>query len=187
MYSYATHPQRTRWNQAKHFGWDRLPARVRRWLLSTQSTSLLIENANGAPPTINIVRHGWQQPYPNESLILGLRRNTYAWIREIEIITGNKYWMLARTIFPRSTLRYAGYPNIIGDQPIGQSLFRDKSTERSDFEVAQLYGAHAPLSNALKWNKSVWGRRSIFLIKGWPLLLSEVFLPTFQEHLESDS
>jgi chorismate--pyruvate lyase len=119
--------------------------------------------------------------------MLGMRRGVHAWVREVEMRAKNKPWMLARVIFPQDTLRHAGHPNIIGSAPIGHALFKDNRTERSHFEVAQLYGEHPPLSPVLKWDKTVWGRRSIFFIGGWPLLLSEAFLPIFQEHLESGS
>lgn len=93
--------------------------------------------------------------------------------------------MLARTVFPRSTLDHCPHPHITSNIPLGSILFGDRSVRRSHFEVAQLYGNHPPLSPTLAWNDVVWGRRSIFFIKSGPLLLSEVFLPAFQRYLES--
>ena len=185
MYPYTSFPQTIHWNKADNFSWDVLPARVRRWLFSTASTSALIQKGCEQTPIIDIVRHGWQYPHISECLVLGMKRNTYAWVREIRMLGADKPWMLARVIFPRATLRHAGHPNITGTAPIGHALFNDNRTSRSTFEIAQLYGKHPPLSHALKWESSVWGRRSVFFIDDWPILLSEVFLPIFQKYLES--
>lgn len=185
MYPYIIKPETPRWDRVTRFDWSQLPARARNWLLSSTSTSVLIEQACGVPPNIDIVHQGWLRAHPGEALTLGIRRTELSWIREVKIIARKKHWMLARTVFPRSTLRYCAQPRIIGKEPIGQILFKDNSTERSHFEIAQLYGGYPPLSQTLAWDSTVWGRRSIFFIGGWPLLLSEVFLPVFQNYLES--
>ena len=174
-----------KWRAAAHCSGRQLPARVRRWLLDGASTSQLMQQAGGTLPTVRLVSQRWAVPTAVEARFLELPRRRRALVREVKLLCRSETWMLARTIIPPCTLRGPGRQlRLLGERPLGQLLFRMSTLRRTPFEVAQLYGSHPPLSDTLHWPQAVWGRRSLFLLRGRPLLLSETFLSPFQHWLE---
>ena len=155
-----------------------------RWLLSRRSTSLSIRAASGSPPVIHLIQQGWYRPLPSEARWLRLSPGRLALIRQVEIFCADQRWMLARSVIPKQTLRNLRDLDLLGTKPIGQVLFSQPSMQRSDFCFALLYGDRPPLSPQLHFDRSVWGRRSLFTLRGHSLLLSEAFLPEFQHWLE---
>ena len=174
------------WRPAMRYtGW-RLPPGVRSWLLDGASTSQLMQQAGGGVlPTVRLISQRWVVPSSTERFFLNLPPRRRALIREVELLCRSEPWMLARTVIPPCTLRGPGRRlRLLGDEPMGQFLFRIATLQRTPFEVARLYGPHPPLSASLYWPEEVWGRRSLFLLYDRPLLLSETFLPRFQQWLE---
>ncbi len=173
------------WRAAvRYTGW-RPPPKVQSWLLDGTSTSRLMQQAGGVPPTVRLIRLGWAVPSSAEASVLNLPRRRRALIREVELLCRSEPWMLARTVIPPRTLQGPGRRlRLLGDEPMGQFLFGVSTLQRTPFEIARLYGPHPPLSPSLHWPEAVWGRRSLFLLYGQPLLLSETFLPSFQHWLE---
>ena len=60
---------------------------------------------------------------------------------------------------------------------LGERLFADRRIVRDDMEIARLEPGHALHALAGAGRASLWGRRSVFLIDGHPLLVNEIFLP----------
>ena len=172
------------WRHSAALDHRQLPTKTRRWLLSGASTSRLMTEAMGGAPEVRRLSQHWRRPAPAEARFLGFPPRRSALVREVEIHCRGERWMLARTVFPPRTLRINRDLNLSGAGSIGQVLFKQPSMRRSPFQVARLYGAFPGLSDTLRWPETVWGRRSLFWVRGAPLLLSETFLPNFSHWLE---
>jgi chorismate--pyruvate lyase len=88
--------------------------------------------------------------------------------------------VFARTVIPVRTLRGRQRRLArLGTRPLGAALFADPHLKRGEVEIARLAPGdgiyeHAAVQGAAD---GVWGRRSVFTLKGKPLLVSEFFLP----------
>ena len=102
-----------------------------------------------------------------------------AMIREVLLYCGDTPVVYARTIIPTSSLRGAlrGLA-LLGNKPLGAVLFSDKSMHRKPMEVTCIKPEHKCYSwMKYKGNETIWGRRSVFQLRGKELLVSEFFLP----------
>ena len=96
-------------------------------------------------------------------------------VREVELYGDGVRLTYGRVTIPSKTYdQYAELFGSLGEEPIGEKiLYRLEGVEREAFEYAYLE------------DKSCWGRRSIFTINGYPLLVTEGFfstLPEFSSH-----
>ncbi len=165
-----------------------LPPQVARWLFDRRSTSRLMQEASGLPMRVRVTRCAWMPLSRTEARALGLRQPQPALVREVQLLCGSELWMLARTVALRRALRGPfRWFGALGERPLGTALSQRPRIARSAFQVAQLGGDAPPLSSGLPCAQSVWGRRSLFLLDGQSMLLSEVFMPIFQRWLERSS
>lgn len=103
-------------------------------------------------------------------------------VREVVLYCDDVPQVFARSLLPLSSLtgeqqRLA----TLGNQSLGQVLFNHPSLKRKRIEVASFTpeSSVATLANYYKQSLEglLWGRRSVFLIEGKPLMVAEVFLP----------
>ena len=89
-------------------------------------------------------------------------------IREVILYGDQKPLVYARSIIPKLTLS-KGYPGLgkIGSKPLGDLLFQSQLFIKTHREFAQF---QAPSEEV------VWGRRTHYLVRGYPLSVMEVFL-----------
>ena len=171
-----------RWRPQRRLTRARLPAGLRPWLLDTGSlTQRLIVAARG-DFRVELLRQRWTRPMRNEARALGLRPEAHAWVREVRLVCGGVPWVYARTVMPRAMLTGAERRLArLRSRSLGAVLFADPSTERGEIEVVELkpddrlYERAAAVAGARP--ALMWGRRARFLLKGKPLLVSEIFLP----------
>lgn len=86
----------------------------------------------------------------------------------------SKDWVFARSVLPNELCNSA-WSNL-GNQPLGQRIFNDKSFVRSEFEIGQLRFhplTHQPFVDGNEY----WARRSKFKIDRFELIVAEAFLP----------
>ena len=118
-------------------------------------------------------------PAFDEIVALGMQPRTQALVREVLLCCNDKPLVYARTIIPLSSMRGAlrGLA-LLGNRPLGAVLFSDPSMTRQPVEVALLHASHVyhERIDGLT-TEPVWGRRSVFTLKGEKLLVSEFFLP----------
>lgn len=89
-------------------------------------------------------------------------------IREV-ILYGNSIPLVfARSIIPR-LVSTKGYPGLesIGSKPLGDLIFESDLFVKTHREFAEFQNADS---------KKIWGRRTQFQVKGYPLSIMEVFL-----------
>ena len=115
-------------------------------------------------------------------------------VREVLLLCDNKPQVFARSLLPLSSLTGAEQALAnLGTQSLGQVLFNNPSLERQTIEVAEFDrdSSVTKLACDLKLNveKTLWGRRSIFVLENKPLMVAEVFLPdafAYQQNTDSE-
>ena len=89
-------------------------------------------------------------------------------IREVVLYGDLVPLVFARSIIPNLTAA-KGYPGLgtIGSKPLGDLLFQSELFIKTHREFAQFLTSSEGL---------VWGRRTLYLVRGYPLSVMEVFL-----------
>ena len=89
-------------------------------------------------------------------------------IREVMLFGNSSPLVYARSIIPNLTSS-KGYPGLgsIGTKPLGDLLFQSKLFVKTKREFAQF---------KMLDGKIVWGRRTNYLVRNYPLSVMEVFL-----------
>lgn len=124
----------------------------------------------------------------DEAPLLGLACGDWAWVREVLLCADGVPVVYARSVLPRATVR-AGSRLFarIGSRPLGEALFANPKVVRGDLSCTRLGprdARHRAASAALAPRKlpvSLWGRRSVFRLRGRALLVTEIFLPEILE------
>lgn len=158
------------------------PHPLHAWLTSRGSLTARIKaHVNN----FNLVRLKQLAQLPNmdERRELGLRRGELAIVREVLLRDADHVLVFAHSVVTRSDLRGAWRGlSRLGARPLAEMLFNDPTVVRLPMEYRQIDSRHplfrraqlvAPVAVA-----SVWARRSVFIKRGRPLLVTEVFLTT---------
>ena len=89
-------------------------------------------------------------------------------IREVILYGDSEPLVYARSIIPNQTSS-KGYPGLgsIGSKPLGDLLFQSELFIKTNREFAQFQTPDKEV---------VWGRRTHYLVRGYPLSVMEVFL-----------
>lgn len=173
--------QELRWLPVNRINRAVIPLPLRDCLLDTGSlTSRLTRYCRGKF-NLQLKVQSWQRPLPEETRVLCLRRGSFALVREIYLQCDDIPWVYGRSIIPARTCtsterRLAFW----GQRSLGNYLFSDRNTWRSEIEIAKIHPQdrlfNLARKNKVAGNSPLWGRRSIFYIRNKPLLVVEVFL-----------
>ena len=190
------------WRQAlAGGGWrgsgEELPAAAAAWLLHQGSLTEKLRGRCGSLK-VRIVRQGWFsgslktneasfcEAKTNEASFCEAKTDTAGlpgletakaggvaaaaservWLREVMLFGDGVPWVFAQTLLPESGARGAAAGlTELGDEPIGPWLFARRTRRQS-----------------LQWRRDeggLYARRSMLLLEGSPLQISELFLPQF--------
>jgi chorismate--pyruvate lyase len=168
-----------------------MPAALRPWLRDAGSLTARIR-ARCTRFTVQVVCQELAAVHRDEALLLGLRPGERAWVREVLLVADGRPVVFARSLLPRRNVR--GAWNLfhgMGSRPLGQALFADPAISRLplacwrlDRRDARYHRALAALTRhapAQSLPRTLWARRSIFLLRGSALMVSEAFLPEILE------
>lgn len=156
------------------------PAVLWDWLLDPASLTQRLQSVCGEF-RVEVLQSAWLRPSHDELRTLGLRADQRALVREVYLLCDGRPWVFARTVIPRETLS-GKYRRLtyLGSRSLGAVLFSDKTMRREEVHVAHLAPMHALYARAahrlVHKPPGLWGRRSLFYLRGRPLLLSEIFL-----------
>lgn len=163
----------------------RVPARAASWVFDTGSLTSRLRGHCDGRFRVRVLFHGWALPGPGEARVLGLGRIRGALIREVHLYCGDAPVVFARTVIPASTARGRNRRVAhLRERPLGAFLFADPTLEREALEVIEaMPGRDIRRRSAGTETRDgrVWGRRSVFRLRGRPLLVAEVFLPALFE------
>lgn len=175
------YPNRDIWFDCRRFNQSQLPSYIRTWILDMGSLTERLINTSNHNFEVQVLSQGWSRPRRNESQLLGLEPREMALVRETALLCHGVPWVFARSIIPlpilSGRLRYLRkYKN----KPLGHLLFRDPYLHRSPYQLAAIDPGELPNCLDLVEAPTLWGRRSCFFLKDKPLLVSEIFLPSFK-------
>ncbi|MCG8378205.1 MAG: chorismate lyase [Proteobacteria bacterium] len=170
-----------RWQSKQCLKIHAIDKRLRSFLFQTGSLTRYIQQSSKAAIQVELETETWGFPMRDEASLLGIRTAEYAFIRESWLKSSNKRIVYARTIIPGKTLKGKTRKLAnIGNKPLGEILFADKTTHRSSIRYGKVM-PNCDLYELIKDNvnekEEIWGRQSLFYIQYKPLLISEVFLP----------
>lgn len=177
------------------------PLHLRPWLYDTGSLTKRLQNLSHTPIEVSVLRQTVGQARADEARLLGCAERTATVIREVILWGNGEPWVFARSLLPLSSLQGPlKRLRKLDNTPLGHLLFTYPSVKRDPIEVACVRpprpASSASFQSLSSQSKSIryvparwqgeqvlWGRRSRFMIHQKPLLVSEVFLPHFEQLL----
>ena len=178
-------PNWIEWRQLRHAV---VPFNIFQWLRDKGSLTTRIRYNCKERFRVNVLEQGWGRPFYSEQQQLSMRNKERAVIRAVHLLCDDIPWVFARTLIPASSLRGpAKRLTMLGDKPLGAVLFADPTIKRGQTQVARLLPRHPLFSYATRridpQPAEIWGRRTIFYLAGYPILVNEIFLPDVPEYL----
>ncbi len=183
------HPGESRWQDYRHFfrhadtrdNASRLPDTIKPWLLDNGSLTKRLVRASGGQFRVKVLNQQWQQPRFSERRLLDMGSRETSIVREVLLLCFNEPWVFARSVIPARSVRgHLRQLRKLSDSSLGAMLFSDPSMQRHPFELALIDGNSPQLPTSLHSAQNIWGRRCRFELAGHPLMVSEIFLPTFR-------
>jgi chorismate--pyruvate lyase len=114
----------------------------------------------------------------HEASLLALNLTDNFWTREVYLFGDGQPWVYARSLMPSD---HSGEQlkqiKQLKQKPLGEMLFSG-----NNLTIESRFIAEFPLTNTLNPNNradisSLWGRRTLFRVNRFPLIISEIFLP----------
>lgn len=160
-----------------------LPRGMDGWLRDTGSlTARIRSRCDGF--AVRVLRQRLGKVLDDEALLLGSRHGDWAWVREVLLLADGVPVVYARSVMPQATVRAGSRLfSTIGSRPLGAALFANPRVQRGELACARLDvrdARHRAASAALaprSLPRELWGRRSVFRLRGRALLVTEIFLP----------
>lgn len=178
------------------YGWQtitqqtlrQMPVNLVDWITKVNHLKLALAQQGFKPELILIDQRHDQLPF-EESELLQAHNGL---IRQIYLADNGKPLTYGRTVVPEKTYQaFAHQFETLGARAIGETLLHDKANVvRGAFEFG-LVAADTELFQAAaqQYDKplnSLWGRRSLFLLRGYPLLITELFFPHLPQYETAD-
>ncbi len=156
------------------------PHPLHAWLTSRGS---LTSRIKARAKNFNLIRLKQLAQLPNidERRELGLRDGELAIVREVLLRDDECVLVFAHSVATRRDLRGAWRGlSRLGSRPLAEMLFNDPTVVRLPMEYRKIDVRHPLYRRAQQVaafaTANVWVRRSVFLKRGRPLLVTEVFL-----------
>ena len=131
---------------------------------------------------LEVVRQGPHIPNEDEYRGLGQPAHRRALVREVVLHAGSRPVVLAHSIAAWRDLSgvWRGLRGL-GNRPLAEALFTDPLVARQSLEFVRIDSRHPLWKRARRVFRCdfpiLWARRSRFVKRGRPLLVTEVFLP----------
>lgn len=170
------------WRPVRQWRRSNVPEKYLSWLIDPASLTERIIHHCKQEFRVQLLQQTRVRPLCNEAMALGMRHNSRALVREVQLVCGVTPWVYARTVIPPRTLTRKSHRfTRLGARSLGALLFADPSMTRSEVEIARLTPGDALYQLVMRHLSGkpevIWGRRSLFRLGSKPLLVSEFFLP----------
>lgn len=121
-------------------------------------------------------------PYPDEARLVGVPAGRRALVREVILHCGAEPVVFAHSVTQTRHLLGAWRSlQGLGSRPLATMLYDDPRIERRPLAFRKLNARHPLYRRAAQYlpdlPPALWARRSVFLLRGAPLLVTELFLP----------
>ena len=170
-----------RWLPAERLGQAAVDAHVRPWLIGKGLITLRMKAVCGERFALRLVDQWTGLLNAAHKSALRVPDNA-GLFRDVEMCCGEQVWMFAQTIIPDSTLCAHPWLAELGDSALGETLSDLSGVERSSYEYAWLPAEEPVTARALRDAEirpaGLWARRSRVSLRGAPLLIQELFLPS---------
>jgi chorismate--pyruvate lyase len=153
----------------------------RDWLMDPGSLTQRLLDASDGQFKVDVLSQSLQRPSLSESRALSLPAHRLALVREVILMGRGVPWVFARSVIPLQTLtgRLRKLRHL-DSSPLGALLFSDPSMTRDALQWTCIEPNGQPLTAHLpQLEERAWGRRSVFKLSAKPLLVCEIFLPSF--------
>lgn len=139
---------------------------------------------------MRVLQQGHAMPTNDEAMVLGIKRNRLAWVREVALLCDGKPLVFAHTVLPcRPRGPMTGWLARLGNRSLGALLFSHPGFVRGAMNCKQLDYRHAlfhPAIEAMQLTaippQTIWARRSRFAFGAQSVLVTEVFSPALGSH-----
>jgi len=180
---------RSAWNRVDSGELHQAPRKWQPWLSDTGSLTQKIERAIGQKLEVIVLRDCRQNLNSDESRYFHFEIKRCR-IREVLLCANGVPLVMAHSIIPSSSSSGSNHEVLrLGKKPLGAVLFaktRMHSKKKPPREIARLdkqsalwkkcFGQYPELPSVS------WARRTLYQLKGRPLLVSEVFLPALLDY-----
>jgi chorismate--pyruvate lyase len=155
------------------------------WLRDHGSLTLRIQQRCNAFRVRNVY-DGLAQALPDERALLGVAPRRRVYTREVFLLADEQPVVFAHSVVAAHHLRGAWQAlQHLGSRSLGSLLFSHPLVQRKPLHYRALTPHHALYRHATSVLATppgmLWARRSLFMLHGAPLLVSEVFLPHILE------
>lgn len=156
------------------------PAPLQQWLCNPNSLTDALIHASSGRFRVQVLGQTIARPRPAECEMLKLAYRRRALIREVLLLGRGEPWVYARSVLPLETLRGRfRYLRHLGERPLGACLFAEPDLQRGPIQIFSTPAQSLELPSIAD-NTLVWGRASTFFLRRQALVVSEVFLPSFE-------
>jgi chorismate--pyruvate lyase len=169
-----------------------VPESVYTWLKDPASLTRRVTEACAGKFSVRVRFQGWGGASNSETHLLHLGSREACLVREVELLCDGEPQVFARTLMPASSLKGAARQLAqLRNKPLGKVLFADPHTRRKQLQIARFLPQHSAFQTAVSHLSAVpaelWGRRTLFLYAGKPILVNEVFLPALVDARSGES
>lgn len=159
--------------------------RIQKFLFHEKSMTQLIQDSCFGKFNVELISESWEHALDDETTFLSLPQDESTFIRKSLLKCDDKVLIFARTVIPEKTLSGKNQKlTSMGDKPLGNFLFNDKTTYRSDMRYAKIpvnCKLYSEATKDMKITSELWGRQSLVYIEQRPLTITEIFLPAILE------
>ncbi|MFM6961379.1 MAG: chorismate--pyruvate lyase family protein [Polynucleobacter victoriensis] len=163
---------RQSWVNLDHVALHAVPQIWQDWLSDAGSLTQLIANKTQSPVSVEVLSDRNQNLLNDEALLFNQPLN-HCRIREVYLCVNDLPVVFARSILPTSSSTGINRDVLqLGSKPLGEVLFKKGKAPILLRQITELSGLG-------------WGRRSLYQLRGHPILISEFFLPELLAQIKS--
>ena len=134
---------------------------------------------------VRVLRQGLAMPTRDEAIVLGIKRDQLAWVREVALLCDGEPLVFAHSVLPcRPRGAMTRWLARLGQRSLGALLFAHAGFARGAIHCKRLDHRHALFHPALEAMclaasppPHLWARRSHFAFGSQSVLVTEVFAP----------
>ncbi|QWD90124.1 chorismate lyase [Polynucleobacter sp. MWH-Braz-FAM2G] len=181
---------RSAWNRVGSGEIHLAPRMWQPWLSDTGSLTQKIEAAIGQKLEVQVLRDYPQSLNSDESRYFHFKLRRCR-VREVLLCSNGIPLVMAHSVIPTSSSSGSNHAILrLGTKPLGAVLFsktRKHSKAKPPRDIARLDKSSELWKRCAKrfsdLSSPLWARRTLYRLKGRPILVNEIFLPALQEAL----
>ena len=169
--------------------WQPSPVNVEcpchRWLIDRGSLTRRMQS-HCPSFSVQAVRQRLDRPYWDERAEISSKGKELQLVREVYLYCRETPMVFAHSVLNRRDLRGAWHSiSRQGAKPLGAALFANPRVKRTALHFRKLAPHHQLFPRACRLLKTppshLWARRSVFMLRNKPIIVTEVFLPAILE------